>query len=680
MKVATLVMLLTALAAHARGSVHEFRSMWAEFKLENKLSYDSIDEDTKRYNIFKERVSELEALRESTDLQLKTPSEIGVDLVMTDAELGYIPHNVGSRRNARSTFDEPVFDIAQTQFEYPAELDYRNYKNSNWVTPVKYQGKCGTCWSFATMGSLDSVYWLNFGEEHNFSMQQLLDCNSYGVVETGRTVYVTDYFEKTEYYATFEEYPYVAADRGCVHQDCRAETGEGWIHIPYRKTILFPNREDYLIHYLNNFGPIVAGIFVNTAVNSGYKSGIINRDGCRPNGGSDNAVNHAVVIVGYGVDNETGVPYWTIKNSHGTWNDDNGYVRYMRGEGVCNIDIGNVTYGAIQLRDCAAFDSADACNSGMGCLWCNSSQKCYSLDLFSEDYYEANCKACSAYTPQGEGCPAGCTPCDSLNVCAEGACPKVEQCECTAADGPCCDGCLFKANGTFCRAAAGPCENEGRCSGKSAECPGPVYKPSSTVCRLGLDDYVFGDGDMPEHGCDVTEYCTGKSAECPEDDIWTKESSTFYDVNINESAATNDEFGNKTGYSYCLMSTQPMDSFGNKYGMCRAGRCVHPECYDEMNKYTLLTGWFNMECCVDGNYFNWGTCTAGRCIRKVKSEDKSADKLAKSEKKVKSLTIAVIFLAGITVILAAFLVALIAPKFVKRSSYTSIDSVDLSSR
>ena len=683
MKVATLALLLVALA---RGSMRDFRSMWAEFKLENKLSFETIEEDTKRFSLFKERVSELDGLRSRGSLQLKTVKEIGLDLIKTDAELGYVPYSRSELRKATRALREPVFDIKQTQFEYPAELDYRNYKGSNYVTPVKYQGRCGTCWSFAAMGTLDSAYWLNFGEEHNFSMQQLLDCNSYGVVETGRTIYITDYYEKTEYYATMEEYPYIASDTGCVHHDCRApnESSPEWIHIPYRKVIQFPNTEEYIKHYLNHFGPISTAIYVNTAVNSGYKSGVIDRDGCRPNGGTENAVNHAVIIVGYGVDEETGVPYWTIKNSHGTWNDDEGYVKYMRGAGVCNIDIGNITYGAIQLRECSTFSSEDTCNAGMGCLWCQASQTCYSLDLFSDDYYEANCKPCSAYSPEkdGAGCPAGCSHCEALGICAEGPCPAVEACECAAEDGPCCDGCQFKSNGTFCRAPAGPCEFEGRCSGKSAECPGPVYKPASTACRRGLDDYVFKDGvneEFPEHGCDVTEYCTGTSAECPEDDIWRKESSTFYDIDLNESA-TNDEFGNKTGYSYCIMSSSSMDRFGNKYGMCRAGRCVHPDCYDEMNRYTIFTGSFNMECCVDGDYFNCGNCVAGRCVKKVKAEDKSADKLKKSEKKVRSLTTAVIFLAVMVVLLAAFLVALVAPKIARRSSYSEINSVDLSSK
>ena len=59
-------------------------------------------------------------------------------------------------------------------------------------------------------------------------------------------------------------------------------------------------------------------------------------------------INHAIVIVGYGVEN--GVKFWKIKNS---WGDDwgeNGYFRLIRGTGACGINVYTLTAEAEVIK------------------------------------------------------------------------------------------------------------------------------------------------------------------------------------------------------------------------------------------------------------------------------------------------------------------------------------------
>jgi len=49
------------------------------------------------------------------------------------------------------------------------------------------------------------------------------------------------------------------------------------------------------------------------------------------------ATNHAVVIVGYGIDAKTSIPYWKVRNSWGNWGEQ-GYFRIKRGVNMCGIE------------------------------------------------------------------------------------------------------------------------------------------------------------------------------------------------------------------------------------------------------------------------------------------------------------------------------------------------------
>lgn len=49
-------------------------------------------------------------------------------------------------------------------------------------------------------------------------------------------------------------------------------------------------------------------------------------------------LNHAVVLIGYGIDPENNMPYWKVQNSWGTKWGENGFFRIMR-DGKCRCGI-----------------------------------------------------------------------------------------------------------------------------------------------------------------------------------------------------------------------------------------------------------------------------------------------------------------------------------------------------
>ncbi len=75
-----------------------------------------------------------------------------------------------------------------------------------------------------------------------------------------------------------------------------------------------------------------------------YKSGVWDGEipGTSPLlGCKSESLNHAVLLVGY--DDDSNIPFWSVKNSWGeSWGED-GYFRITRGSGKCGINTGVTT-------------------------------------------------------------------------------------------------------------------------------------------------------------------------------------------------------------------------------------------------------------------------------------------------------------------------------------------------
>lgn len=103
---------------------------------------------------------------------------------------------------------------------FPEDKDYKLPdaslpKSIDWrllgaVTAVKDQGKCGSCYSFSTTGSLEAQYFLKTGRLEPLSEQQLISCNSMtsgcnGGVMTKSFEYIRKHGIESE-----RNYPYAA--------------------------------------------------------------------------------------------------------------------------------------------------------------------------------------------------------------------------------------------------------------------------------------------------------------------------------------------------------------------------------------------------------------------------------------------------------------------------------------
>lgn len=88
-----------------------------------------------------------------------------------------------------------------------------NWKAAKKMTSVKYQKECGACYSFTSIGAIQSAYLIQEGKNINLSEQQIVDCSApygnYGCVG-GWTINAYKYIKDNG--VVFEsDYPFKAS-------------------------------------------------------------------------------------------------------------------------------------------------------------------------------------------------------------------------------------------------------------------------------------------------------------------------------------------------------------------------------------------------------------------------------------------------------------------------------------
>nr|XP_033775519.1 ervatamin-B-like [Geotrypetes seraphini] len=202
--------------------------------------------------------------------------------------------------------------------ELPPSVDWRE---ENCVTGVKNQGSfCGSCWAFATVGTIESRYCIKSGKLIEFSEQQLVDCDHSNFGCCGG--FPLSAFEYAVQYGLMKSSNYKYKGHGT---ECRYK--ERLVMSLNSSKFYDLSGEENMASALAIDGPMSVAFAVAFPFYF-YSEGIF--DGWCAGG-----LNHAMLAVGYGVENHE--QYWIVKNSWGdSWGDD-GYVKIRRNVNQCMI-------------------------------------------------------------------------------------------------------------------------------------------------------------------------------------------------------------------------------------------------------------------------------------------------------------------------------------------------------
>ena len=247
----------------------------------------------------------------------------------------------------RQSFPEtaPVTkEVRESVRDLPEAFDWRDQHGVNYISPIRDQGGCGSCYAFGSMAMLEARFRLltNNSMTPVFSTQDVVSCSEYSQGCEGGFPYLIA-GKYAEDFGVVEEscFPYKGSDKvscGREHSKCERYRATDYYYIGG----YYGACNDHLMQMeLVQNGPIAVSFEVTKDFQA-YRRGIYHKVDIL--GGGFNPweiTNHVVLMVGYGV--EGGVKYWTVKNSWGERWGEEGYFRIVRGTDELSIESMAVT-------------------------------------------------------------------------------------------------------------------------------------------------------------------------------------------------------------------------------------------------------------------------------------------------------------------------------------------------
>ncbi|XP_064488658.1 procathepsin L-like [Ornithodoros turicata] len=323
-----LLLLFFAIVTLAKGLSFEQWALaeWQTFKTRHGKNYSNPFEESLRMKVFMEnqyRITQHNERHSKGLVSYKLKMNSYGDMLQHE-----FAHSVTGLRTSAGLLETTASLYMApygTEKMKPLHVDWR----PTLVTKVKDQGTCGSCWAFSATGSLEGQHARKTGKLVSLSEQNLIDCSTdYGNegCDGGLMTNAFEYIVKNKGINTEHAYPYEEMKGDCrFRKNIVAANMTGYVTIPQ-------GSEESLQAAVAFVGPISAGVNGEHFSFRFYEKGVYDDPIC-----GYKSVNHAVLVVGYGVDPD-GRKYWLIKNS---WSDYWGLDGYMKldrtGRNFCGI-------------------------------------------------------------------------------------------------------------------------------------------------------------------------------------------------------------------------------------------------------------------------------------------------------------------------------------------------------
>jgi hypothetical protein len=246
--------------------------------------------------------------------------------------------------------------IRPADVDLPDQFDWRSKMD---IGPLYSQGACSGCWAYSTVQVIADSKLISTGHRPSPSPYYLLSCDSLDSgCNTGNMATAYAWIQVQPHgILGVEAFPTTsdtcAAALGDAKKTQSGVSIDGFCEIP-------PLRGEETAHALLRAlaqQPVAVGMNVKPL--QLYGGGLVQMADCPPASEDQiNAINHAAVVVGWGVDEESEKPYFLVKNSYGQDWGENGYARVemaFDGDslyGACGF-FSEQNYPLTDGRDCA---------------------------------------------------------------------------------------------------------------------------------------------------------------------------------------------------------------------------------------------------------------------------------------------------------------------------------------
>jgi len=225
--------------------------------------------------------------------------------------------------------------------EEPVWFEETNSSPIDWralgaINTIQDQAQCGSCWAFSATFAFEAAHHNATGTLEKFSEQQLVSCagaryGNFGC-NGGMQNRAYNYLKKHEAISQVD-YPYTSMTG--TTGDCES-SGKATTGVKVLTSVqITKNNVDQMKAGLAK-SALAVSIEADQPVFQAYKSGVFDSEEC------GTSIDHAVGVVGWGVDSDSGSEYWILRNSWGSVWGDAGYmkVKIVEGKGICGVQTG----------------------------------------------------------------------------------------------------------------------------------------------------------------------------------------------------------------------------------------------------------------------------------------------------------------------------------------------------